>query len=135
MLLVFDIGNTNITFGIYNKKTLIFRESIPTILDKTIDEYAIDLIEIFLNQKIDCIRIENVLIGSVVPSLNNTIKDAVKKFATESTKIKIIGQNKIKFNIINKSTKQNEVGHDRLINSVAAFDKYRNNLKIGRAHV
>ncbi len=130
MLLVIDIGNTNITYGIYCDNNLVVKDCILTTLSKPDNEYAISIIELFINKKIDCLKIDNVIIASVVPSLNEVIKNAIKKFVSTSTKINIIGQDKVKLNIINKTTRPSEVGHDRLINAIAAHNVYTDNLII-----
>ncbi len=131
MLLVFDIGNTNITFGIFDKyRKLITKESISTSINKPADIYAVDFVELFISKKINCTNIGSVIIGSVVPTLNPVIKEAVEKFVSSSTKINIIGEDNIKININNKTIHKKEVGHDRLLNAVAAHQKFNDNLII-----
>ena len=98
-----------------------------TILDKKIDDYAVDILELFISKKIDCLKITNVAIVSVVPMLNKIILDSVKRFF--SGEVKIFGENlksDIKIEIQNKK----EVGHDRLVNAIAGYKKYGGNLLI-----
>ena len=132
MILTFDIGNTNIVFALFEDDKIKHQWRIETDISKNVDDYAVDLVEIFLTHKINCLNITGVIIGSVVPTLTKKIHEAVKKFTstTISNKILIIGDNKtnidIEINVQNKS----EVGHDRIINAYAASKKFGNNLII-----
>lgn len=132
MLLTFDIGNTNIVIGIFQKDKLIHKWRLPSSDKKSADDYAVDIIELFLTKKIDCFKISGVIIASVVPSLTRIINEAIKKFTSESiiNKILIVGEDHTRLNIDIKIQNKNEVGHDRLINSIAAFQKFGGNLTI-----
>ena len=61
MLLTFDIGNTNIVIGIFNGAKLSRKWRIISDTRKSSDDYAVDLIELFLNDKIDCLEISRKL--------------------------------------------------------------------------
>lgn len=128
MLLVIDIGNTNISIGLFKNNKLIGNGAIQTIKNRNLDDYAVDLVEFFLNKKINCLEINSAIIASVVPYLNKTIKDAIIKFTGDDTQVKIIGEDKVKLNINNRTSKPSEVGHDRLVNAIAAHTKYQNDL-------
>jgi len=130
MLLAFDIGNTNIVIGLFENNKLKKQWRLATDRNKTTDDLAIDFIELFLTDKIDCIKIEGVIIGSVVPTLTNKVFEAAKKFTSTaiSDKIFVIGDNKTELNIDIKITNKKEVGHDRLINAISAFEKFGGNL-------
>lgn len=132
MLLAFDIGNTNIVVGLFEKETLTHKWRLPSDSTKSGDDYAIDIIELFLTDKIDCFQISQVVIASVVPTLTEKIITAVKKFANEDTakKILVIGDNNTKLDIDIKVKKKDEVGVDRLINSIAGYNKFGGNLII-----
>ena len=80
MLLAIDIGNTNIVLGLFAGEKLIHKFRLDTIKSKSEEDYAIDIVELFLNSKIDCLKITSVVIASVVPNLTNTIEKAVQKF-------------------------------------------------------
>lgn len=128
MLLTFDIGNTNIVVGLFRGKDLIHKWRLLSDVKKLSDDYAVDLVELFLTAKIDCLQINKVLIASVVPDLNNKIIEAVKKFT--NCKILVIGDDNIKLGIDILVKNKNEVGADRLINSVAGYNKFGGNLII-----
>lgn len=132
MLLAFDIGNTSISIGIFKGTNFINKWSLPSDIAKSADDYAIDIVEFFLNNKIDCLNISSSIIASVVPTLTNTINEAVEKFtsASISHNTLIVGNKNVKLNILNKADHANEVGHDRLVNSIAGFEKFGGNLVI-----
>jgi len=132
MLLTFDIGNTNIVIGIFENDKLTHKWRILSEGKKNADDYAVDIIELFLTNKIDCLQIEGVIIASVVPTLTSRIYEAVQKFTSAAIvkKIFVVGDNKTNLNINIQVPNKNEVGHDRLINSIAGFKKFGGNLII-----
>lgn len=132
MLITFDIGNTNIVIGLFENNQLTHKWRLVSSTKKSADDYAVDIIELFLTEKIDCMKINGCIIGSVVPMLTGLIHEAVKKFIPEtiSGKILVLGQDNVRLPLENKVKNKNEVGHDRLINSVAAFQKFGGNLII-----
>ncbi len=132
MLLTFDIGNTNITIGLFDGEKLTRKWRLPSSTKKSDDDYAIDIIELFLTDKVDAHEISGCVIGSVVPTLTNRINEAVKKFlpAEVAKKIVIIGDEKTHLDIDIKIKNKNEVGHDRIINAIAGFSKFGGNLII-----
>lgn len=132
MILTFDIGNTNIVIGLFEENKLKNSWRLSTNNKKTVDDYAVDIIELFLNNKIDCFRIEGCIIASVVPMITLKVKEAVKKFINEAIldRILVVGEESIKLNLEIKIKNKNEVGHDRLINSIAGYNKFGGNLII-----
>ncbi len=130
MLLTLDIGNTNIVIGLFKGDKLIHKWRLITDSKKSSDDYAIDIIELLLTQKVDCLKINGTIIASVVPTLTGRICEAIKKFTSEAMtgKILVVGQNNVHLDIINTLQNKNEVGFDRLVNSIAAFKKFGGNL-------
>lgn len=128
MLLTFDIGNTNIVIGIFNGAKLSHKWRMISDTKKSSDDYAVDLIELFLNDKIDCLEISGSIIASVVPSLTSKILEAVEKFTNQ--KILVVGEKNVKLDIEIQVQNKNEVGDDRLINSISASKKFGNGLII-----
>lgn len=130
MLLALDIGNTNIVIGLFKNGHLINVWRLLSSVKKSADDYAVDIVEIFLTNKIDCLKIEGCIIASVVPTLRSRLHDAVRKFLSEITEILVVGEGgvwpKIKIELPNK----NEIGHDRLINALAGYRKYNDGLII-----
>ncbi len=79
MLLSIDIGNTNISLGIFNGDELISNCHIATERQKTEDQYAIEFTDIFNLYKIDPQNITGGIIGSVVPEITKSVKGALEK--------------------------------------------------------
>ena len=132
MLLAFDIGNTNIVIGLFKDNKLLHKWRLLSNTKKSADDYAIDLVELFLTEKVDCLQIQKCIIASVVPVLTGAIHEAVKKFTNESVSknIIIVGSENFNFGIECKLKNKNEVGSDRLINALAAYKKYGEDLII-----
>ena len=87
MLLVFDVGNTNMVLGLYEGKELIKYWRINTDKEKTSDEYGILISNLFQYEKIDMGCIEDVIISSVVPSVMHSLENFRLFFAVFYTKV------------------------------------------------
>ena len=79
MLLTIDIGNTNITIGVYNRDKLAFISRLATDRSRTPDQYAIEFRQIFDLYNTPCNSFSGGAISSVVPELSSTISEAVEK--------------------------------------------------------
>lgn len=77
MLLTIDIGNSNVTVGVYKKDEIIFVARLATDFTKTGDQYAIDLRTILHIYNISVKEISNSIISSVVPSVASALKKAI----------------------------------------------------------
>ncbi len=121
MLLVVDIGNTNIALGLFKGNNLVQHWKIRTERDKTCDEYGIVLLNLLSLTHLDAESIKSVIISSVVPPLTPVFQE--------------LGQNlfKMKPLVVGPGLKTGmpilyenpqEVGADRVVASVAAFEKY-----------
>ena len=132
MILVFDIGNSNIVIGLFKNNSLIHKWRLISDGQKSCDDYAVDIIELCLTSKVDCLDINGCIIASVVPVLTSRIQNAVKKFTNENVEKNtfIIGDEKTKLNIEVKIKNKNEVGHDRLVNAIAGYNIFGDSLTI-----
>lgn len=127
MFLAIDIGNTNITIGIFdfvNGKTIANPKKtwrISTYKGQTADEYGIIFMDIFHYSGLEVKDIKAVAAASVVPALNNVFKDLVKKY---------FNKNLFFVNHINNgglkvaSGNIQEAGADRIADVVAAYSIY-----------
>ncbi len=79
MLLVIDIGNTNISLGVYNKDELVFVSRLATDKSKTPDQYAVDLKQIFALYEAQLSSFSGAAISSVVPELTGNVSEAIEK--------------------------------------------------------
>ncbi len=127
MLLAIDIGNTNTVLGLFSGEKLIHKFRIETNSNKSSDDYAVDMVELFLNNKIDCLKITSAVLASVVPNLTGIIEKAVAKFY--NGEILTVGKN-LKLNVEVAIKNKSEVGFDRLINAIAGYKKLGGNLII-----
>jgi type III pantothenate kinase len=128
MFLAVDIGNTNITVGLFdiqNGKVLpeplkVWRMS--TIKGQTSDEYATILMDMFFYSGFDAKKVTCVGIASVVPSLNLVFEDLVRNyFGRESFFVNSVNSGGIIFAVANPK----EVGADRIAAAVAVHSMYR----------
>ena len=116
-----DIGNTFIKVGFYEIDRLVFDLSLETNVKKTKDEYFISFKNILDNQKIDFSQIKIALVSSVVPSLNTTITEVIKKLFNVNVRFIEPG---VKTGLIIKVDNPLEVGADLIADLVAAKEKY-----------
>jgi len=121
MLLVMDIGNSNIALGIFDGKDLIQHWRIGTIKNKTKDEYGILIKELFHLNNIKEKSIKNIALACVVPPLLPTIVEMYGKYLGITPMVIEPG---IKTGMPILYDNPRDVGADRIVNSVAAFEKY-----------
>lgn len=127
MIVVMDVGNTNIVFGVYEGKKLLNHWRMTTDKDKTSDEFGMFLMNIFNHEKIDVGNIEAVVIASVVPPIMYSLEHAIKKYFKLDP---IVVRPGIKTGINIKYENPREVGADRIVNAVAALEIYKGPLII-----
>lgn len=121
MIVVMDVGNTNIAFGVYEGKKLLNHWRMATDREKTSDEFGMFFMNIFNHEKLDVGKVEAVLLASVVPPIMYSLEHAIKKyFKLEPI---VIGPG-IKTGINIKYENPREVGADRIVNAVAALEIY-----------
>lgn len=121
MILVMDVGNTNIVLGAYDGKKLLNHWRMGTNREKTADEYGMFMMSLFSNDKIDTDNIEAVIIASVVPPIMYTLEHAIRKYLKRDP---ILVGPGIKTGINIKYENPREVGADRIVNAVAAIEIY-----------
>jgi type III pantothenate kinase len=114
MVLVFDIGNTNITIGGFSGSQLLFDFRLRTNIGYTEDQYFADLNTLLSDREISKSDIEGGIIGSVVPAVTKAVRDMFKKYFSI---IPIVMNPEIKLNIKNMYKISSEVGDDRLANA------------------
>ena len=122
MLLVIDIGNTNIVIGIYDKDRLVHNWRIGTKKSRTADEYGIMLMDLFNFAQIKASSIDGAIISCVVPPLIDTFLEASKRYFNITPHIVGPGT-KTGMPIMTDNPK--EVGADRIVNAVAAYEIYK----------
>lgn len=121
MILAVDIGNTNITTGLYDKDKLLFVSRMATDRNKMPDQYAVEFSSIFNLRNISNSDFDGSIISSVVPELTETIKEAVE-FITAKRVIAIGPGIKTGLNI--KIDNPAQLGADLVAGAVGAVAKY-----------
>lgn len=121
MLLVFDIGNTNMVLGVYKDKELICNFRIGTDKSKTSDEYGVIIRQLFDYEGISLKNIEDVIISSVVPEVMHSLENFSFKYCAKEP---IIVGPGVKTGINIKYENPQQVGADRIVNAVAGYEKY-----------
>lgn len=121
MLLVIDVGNTNIVLGVYDGEKFIRSWRMTTALTRTSDESGIFMMQLFEHSKINCSEIKNAIISSVVPNINYSLIHAIKKYFNINP---MIVESGMKTGINIKSDNPREIGADRIVNMVAAYTIY-----------
>ncbi|MFD2702561.1 type III pantothenate kinase [Paenibacillus shunpengii] len=122
MILVVDVGNSNIVLGIYKKKELLHHFRISTSRQSTVDEYGVMIHNLFQMSGISASDIEGVIISSVVPPLVNVLEEMCIKYVGK--KPLLVGPG-IKTGLNLRYENPREVGADRIVNAVAAIDRYQ----------
>lgn len=122
MVLVVDIGNSNVVVGCVEGKQIIFEGRLRTDSTKTSDEYCIDLKNILDIYNIDRMQIEGAIIGSVVPQVLNTFQTAIMKLTGK--KALVVGPGlKTGLNIAIENPAQ--TGADLVVGCVAALREHK----------
>jgi type III pantothenate kinase len=125
MLLVIDVGNTNTVLGVYDEKVLVDHWRIVTEREKTSDEWGILFRELFLFDQIDFKDFKGMIISSVVPPVLNMLEGMARKyFQVEPL---IVGPD-IRTGMPIFYDNPSEVGADRIVNSVAAYERYKRSI-------
>lgn len=127
MILVVDVGNTNIVLGVYKEKENIASWRISTDAKKTSDEYSIQVMQLFIQSNLNPKDVKGIIISSVVPNIMHSLENMIKKsFGINPL---VVGPG-IKTGINIKYDNPKEVGADRIVNAVAAHEKYKRDLII-----
>jgi type III pantothenate kinase len=127
MLLVIDVGNTNTVVGLYDGDKLLNHWRVRTVTDHTVDEYGMLLLNLYKTSKIGPDSINAVIISCVVPSMLNILEPLCQKYFHLTPLI--VGPG-IKTGMPIYYDNPKDVGADRVVNAVAAHEKYEGNLII-----
>ena len=120
MLLVLDAGNTNTVVGIYEKQELIGHWRL-TSSNRTVDEAGLLLLSLLNTHGINRVAIGGAILSSVVPALDEVWRRAIEIYLGKEC-LRVSSHIKLEMPI--EVDAPAEVGADRLVNAVAAMDKY-----------
>ncbi len=121
MLLALDVGNTHTTIGVFREREILRRWRLSTVRERTVDEMGILLRQLCDWASISPQDIRGVVIGSVVPPLDASLRSAVDTYLRAHPLFVAPG---IKSGMPLKVETPLELGADRLCNAVAAYDEH-----------
>lgn len=121
LLLAIDIGNTNVAIGLFTDEELVATYRVATDPDNFADEYAILLLGLLSSSQIDPHRIKSAIMSATVPSLLKTFHEICKRYF--DVQVMVVGPG-VKTGIPVLYDNPREVGSDRVLQAVAALNKY-----------
>src|SRR5207245_10860282 len=121
MLLTLDVGKTDTVLRVCRGAELAAHWRLTTARDQTVDEYGILTRNLFTRAGLDAAAIEGVIISSVVPPLNGTLAEMARRCCGVEA---LFVEPGVKTGMPILYDNPQEVGADRIVNSVAAFEKY-----------
>src|SRR5262245_58613741 len=120
MLLAIDVSNTHTKLGVYDRERLVRHWRVQTLVERTADEYAALLLGLFTASGLAPTAVDGVIVSSVVPPINQTIDDLCRRFF-EHVPLWVGGGIRTGMPMLCDNPK--EVGADRIVNSVAAYER------------
>jgi type III pantothenate kinase len=127
MLLVMDVGNTNIVLGCYQGDTLVTHWRIVTEQKRTSDEYGMILKNLYTANGLSLKDTTAIIVSCVVPPMLTMVEEMAGKYFGITP---VIVGPEIKTGIPIRYDNPGEVGADRIVNAVAAYEKYKRSLII-----
>jgi type III pantothenate kinase len=132
MLLVLDVGNTNTVLGVFAKAdgvagagpyygTLVANWRVTTSATQTVDEYGVLFRNLFAMANLEVTAVGGIVVSSVVPPLDSTLREMCERYFNMRP---LFIEPGVKTGMPVLYDNPAEVGADRIVNSVAAFEKY-----------
>ncbi len=125
MLLVLDVGNTNTVLGVYElsgaEPRMIAHWRVATVRTQTVDEYGVLFRNLFAIGKVEAADVRGIIISSVVPPMDSTLREVCERYFHLKP---LFVEPGIKTGMPVQYENPQEVGADRIVNGVAAFEKY-----------
>jgi type III pantothenate kinase len=120
MLLVLDIGNTNVTIGVFDGDRLSHSWRLAALRERTADELGIFLLKLFEQAKLPIEAVDGIAIASVVPPLTRPMEEMCERYFGQTALIVDASNAGIPV----RYTPVGDVGADRLVDAVAAWEKF-----------
>lgn len=121
MILVIDVGNTNMTMGVYEGEKLRTTFRLTTKTPRTSDEYGIIITQLLKNSGIEPKELNGSIVASVVPAVMHALQGALVRYT--DTRPFIVGPG-MKTGIRITTEDPRAIGADRIVDAVAAYEKY-----------
>lgn len=126
MLFAIDVGNTNTVLGIFNGNQLVTNWRIRSNKNMTEDEFNVLVSGLFKEGKISPDSLKKTLISCVVPRMMGILEAFCKKYLGHAPRW--VDAETVSAIMPNHYTNPAEVGADRIVNAIAAYDKYKKGL-------
>ena len=121
MLLAIDIGNSNIVLGVFDGQKILHSWRLTTLRERTGDELGLLVEGLFANAKVDRKKITGVILASVVPPLTMPAQEMVRRYFGLKT---MVVDHLLKTGMPILYDTPADVGADRIVNGIAAYEKY-----------
>src|SRR5215472_12997006 len=130
MLLVLDVGNTNTVLGVFDLSAkdagtangrLIAHWRVSTNKTQTVDEYGVLFRNLFAMNGLEFTAVKGTVVSSVVPPLDSILREVCERYFQSKP---LFIEPGVKTGMPVHYDNPAEVGADRIVNSVAAFEKY-----------
>src|SRR5262249_18227637 len=126
MLLLLDVGNTNTVLGLYAEDAgrytrLVAHWRVATIKTQTVDEYGVLFRNLFAMDSIQVKDVRGIVISSVVPPMDSMLREVCERYFHQKA---LFIEPGVKTGMPVQYDNPAEVGADRVVNGVAAFEKY-----------
>lgn len=121
MLLVIDVSNTNMVLGVFNGENLVANWRLSTKSGRTADETGLLICSLFAYSDVSVGDIEAIIVSSVVPDVMYSTLNGIKKFLKKDP---IVVRAGLKTGINLRMENPKEMGTDRIVNLVAAYELY-----------
>lgn len=120
MILVMDVGNTNIVIGVMENDKLVTSFRLTTQTPRTSDEYGVTITGMLQQKGIQVTDVKDVIIASVVPDIMYSLTNCIKRYF--NLKPMIVGPG-LKTGLAIRTDNPREMGAGRIVNCVAAYER------------
>jgi len=121
LLILVDVGNTNTVFGVYRGDELVESFRLSTDTERTADEYGSLLLPLFALAGIEPTAADAVVVSSVVPPLHFTLDSLARRYFGKKP---LFIEPGVRTGMPIRYDNPAEVGADRIVNAVAARERY-----------
>ena len=122
MLLVMDVGNTNIKIGLFKDGKFFSSWRLTTIEKRTADEYGVRMESFFHHLQLPTTEVTGIIMSSVVPGINYTLEHMCELFFHGQSPLVVNSDMNLGLNI--RYDYPDKLGSDRICNAVAAYNTY-----------
>ena len=120
MLLAIDVGNTNVTIGVFDGETLVHNWRLAALRERTADELGIFVTRLFEQTKVDVAAVHGIVVASVVPPLTRPMEEMCERYFGRKALLVDTTNAGIPIRYFPAA----DVGADRIVNAVAARERY-----------